>query len=123
MKNIFTGLSLLVSVLHFYFMALESYFWTKPLGMKVFRMTAEQAQSSKVLALNQGFYNGILAAGILWGLMKGQESVTVFCLVAILVAGIVGALSVNIKILFIQSVPALLALVVYFLLQNKSGTL
>lgn len=123
MKITFTALSLLVSAFHFFFMLLESFLWTKPLGLKVFRMTAEGAEASKVLAFNQGFYNGILAAGILWGILRGDTSITLFCLVAVVIAALVGGYSVSYRIFFIQGVPALLALIIYFLMNKQQVAL
>jgi putative membrane protein len=104
----------IVALLHLYFLALEMFFWTKPLGRRVFNLTPEFAQQSKALAANQGLYNGFLAAGLVWALAWGGRSgfyVAVFFLTCVIVAGIYGALTVNKRIFFIQAVPALLALI------------
>lgn len=102
----------LVALLHVYFLVLEMFLWDKPLGLKTFHMTAEKAQMTKVLAANQGLYNGFLAAGLLWGLMSGEAGVgiQIFFLTCVLVAGLYGAASVGYKILFIQALPAALGL-------------
>jgi putative membrane protein len=103
----------LVALLHIYFLVLEMFLWTKPMGLRVFNNTPEFAQASKVLAANQGLYNGFLAAGLVWGLLLGTAAgrpVLVFFLGCVVVAGVYGAISVSRKIFFVQAVPALLAL-------------
>ena len=102
----------IVALLHIYFLILEMFFWDKPLGLKVFKQTAESAAASKVLAANQGLYNGFLAAGLLWGLLLGSEGVQVkiFFLTCIAIAGIYGGISANRKILYVQALPAVVAL-------------
>jgi putative membrane protein len=99
---------LLVASLHVYILVLEMFFWDKPRGMKAFGLTPEFAVQSKVLAANQGLYNGFLAAGLFWGLYLGHagQSVKVFFLVCVLVAGLYGGLTANKRILFIQALPA-----------------
>ncbi|SMC20609.1 putative membrane protein [Andreprevotia lacus DSM 23236] len=108
-------LTALVALLHFYFLVLEMFLWTKPLGRKVFKLTPEFAEASKVLAANQGLYNGFLAAGLLWGLVQGGQPVTLFFLGCVIVAGVYGAATVGRKILFVQALPAALAMVVLLL--------
>ena len=78
----------LVAALHLYFLVLEMFLWTKPLGLKTFRLTPEFAQASKALAANQGLYNGFLAAGLLWGLSQGAtgHAVQLFFLGCVVVA-------------------------------------
>jgi len=111
MKIIFLILAGVVAFEHVYFLILEMFFWTKPKGMKAFGLSKEQAESSKVLAANQGLYNGFLAAGLVWGLISNKTDVIVFFLICVSVAGIYGAYSTKkIKLFYIQSVPALLAL-------------
>ena len=107
----------LVALLHVYFLVLEMFFWDKPLGLKTFRMTPEKAQITKVLAANQGLYNGFLAAGVLWGLSLGDggTSIKLFFLGCIIVAGLYGAITVGRKILFIQAAPAALGLLLLLL--------
>lgn len=107
----FAGLLTLVVVfLHFGFMALEMFFWQAPIGLKLFSMSAEVAAASQLLAFNQGVYNGILAVGLLWGLLSNNHGVKIFFLLAISVAGIVGGLSVKLSIIYVQALPAVLAL-------------
>ncbi|HSI54217.1 MAG: DUF1304 domain-containing protein [Ramlibacter sp.] len=103
----------LVALLHFYFLVLEMFLWTKPMGLKVFRNTPEFAEASKVLAANQGLYNGFLVAGLVWGLLLGATAgrpVLVFFLGCVIVAGVYGAITVSRRIFFVQAVPAILAL-------------
>lgn len=102
----------LVAALHGYFLVLEMFFWDKPLGRKVFRLTQEFATASKVLAANQGLYNGFLAAGLLWGLTQGPAgaAVKIFFLCCVIVAGVYGAVTVGMKILYVQALPAMVAL-------------
>ena len=102
----------LVAALHIYFLVLEMFLWTKPLGLKTFRLTPEFAQASKGLAANQGLYNGFLAAGLLWGLSQGGagHSVQLFFLGCVVVAGLFGAATVSRKIAYIQALPAALGI-------------
>ena len=113
--NILIGL---VALLHVYFLYLEMVVWDKPLGLKTFRLTPEFAAASRALALNQGLYNGFLVAGLIWGLWLGQAgfAIKVFFLGCVIVAGIVGALTVNRRIFFVQGVPAIVALAALILL-------
>jgi len=106
----------LVAILHIYFLVLEMFLWDKPAGLRAFGQTKEQAAATKVLAVNQGLYNGFLAAGLLWGIALGENGVDVkiFFLSCIVIAGIVGGITVSRKILFIQAAPAALALVLVF---------
>ncbi len=107
----------LIAVLHLYILVLEMFLWDKPAGLRAFGQSLAAAQASKVLAANQGLYNGFLAAGLFWGLWLGEAgfAVKVFFLVCVLLAGLFGAATASRKILFIQAVPAALALL--FLLQ------
>ena len=101
-----------VAALHLYFLVLEMFFWTKPLGRRAFGTTPEFAEKSKALAANQGLYNGFLAAGLAWGLYEGADGypVKVFFLGCVIVAGIFGAATASRKILWVQAVPGALAL-------------
>lgn len=104
-----------VALLHLYFLALEMFFWDQPLGRKVFKLTPEFAAASKMLAANQGLYNGFLAAGLIWSLILGGREgfhVAIFFLACVIVAGVYGALTVNKRIFFFQALPALVALAV-----------
>jgi putative membrane protein len=104
----------LVAVLHVYFLVLEMFLWDKPYGLKAFAMTPEKAAASKVLAMNQGLYNGFLAAGLAWGLVSGVFGVKVFFLACVIVAGLFGGLTASRKILYVQALPAALALGLLF---------
>lgn len=98
----------LVALLHYYFLVLEMFLWTKPRGRKIFGTTEEQANNSAVLAANQGLYNGFLAAGLLWGLGLGAGglSIKLFFLGCVLVAGTYGAATASLRILYVQALPA-----------------
>lgn len=102
----------LVALLHLWFLVLEMFLWTKPLGRRVFKLTEEKAQLTKALAANQGLYNGFLAAGLVWGLWLGVEGQAIrgFFLGCVIVAGVFGAATVGRKILFVQALPAAVAL-------------
>jgi putative membrane protein len=110
MPSVATALILLVALLHVYFLVLEMFLWTRPLGLKVFRQSAEKAEQSRVLAANQGLYNGFLAAGLAYGIATGSREFEVFFLACVIVAGIYGAATVSRRIFIVQAVPALLAL-------------
>jgi putative membrane protein len=109
----------LVALLHVYFLILEMFLWTKPLGLKTFRQTEEKARDSAVLAANQGLYNGFLAAGLIWGLVQGTPGfafqIKTFFLACVIAAGIYGAATVSRRILYVQAAPAALALVLVWL--------
>ena len=102
----------LVALLHLYFLVLEMFLWAQPLGLKVFRNSPEKAEMTKVLAANQGLYNGFLVAGLLWGLWLGGAGFQfkVFFLGCVIVAGVYGAWSVSSRILWVQAVPGAIAL-------------
>lgn len=123
LQNLLTGL---VALIHCYILVLESFLWKTAYGMKTFQLTPERAELTSVMAQNQGFYNGILAAGLIWsyfiGEQKWRKNVRLFFLFAVFTAGLVGAYTAMIKILYIQSVPALLAmLAVYFADRGKGN--
>jgi len=109
----------LVAALHVYFLILEMFLWTRPLGLKTFRNSPEKAADSVVLAANQGLYNGFLAAGLLWGLVQGTPSfafqIKMFFLLCVIIAGIYGAATVSRRILFVQAAPAAIALILLWL--------
>ena len=104
-------LTALVALLHAYFLVLEMFLWTKPLGLKTFRNSPEKAETTRVLAANQGLYNGFLAAGLLWALCTMQWNVVLFFLGCVVVAALYGAYSVNKRIFFVQGVPAIAAII------------
>jgi putative membrane protein len=109
----------LVAALHAYFLVLEMFLWTRPLGLKTFRNSPEKAADSAALAANQGLYNGFLAAGLVWGLVQGTPvfsfQIKTFFLLCVVVAGVYGALSVNRQILYVQAAPAAVALILLWL--------
>lgn len=99
-----------VAFLHLMFLVLEMFLWTKPFGRKTFGLTKELAEASASLAMNQGLYNGFLAAGLIWALVTGAFEVKVFFLVCVIVAGVFGAFTAKRTILFVQALPGALAL-------------
>jgi putative membrane protein len=108
----------LVGVLHVYFLVLEMFLWATPFGLKTFGRTKAQQEESKVLAANQGLYNGFLAAGLFWSLIAGPElamPVRCFFLGCVVVAGLYGGATVGRKILFLQALPAAVGLAVTWL--------
>jgi putative membrane protein len=119
MTYVANALVALVAALHFYFLVLEMFLWTKPAGLKAFGLTPEKAADSAVLAANQGLYNGFLAAGLVWGLFQGNPGfafqIKTFFLACVIIAGAYGAYSVSRKILFVQAVPAAIALILLYL--------
>lgn len=112
METAATVLVALVALLHLYFLVLEMFFWDKPAGLRAFGTTPKFAAESKTLAMNQGLYNGFLAAGLVWGLWLGDggTAVTLFFLACVLIAGIFGGLTVGRKILYVQALPAAIAI-------------
>lgn len=103
----------LVAIIHIYILVLEMFLWDTKTGRKAFNLTPEFARETRVLAANQGLYNGFLATGLLWGLWLGERGVQVcvFFLACVLVAGVFGAVTASRKILYVQALPALVALV------------
>jgi putative membrane protein len=112
MANLFVAL---VALLHVYFLVLEMFLWTKPVGLQTFHQSLAKAEESAVLAANQGLYNGFLAAGLVWGLVHPVPAfafqIKVFFLLCVIAAGLYGAFSVSKRILFVQALPAAIALV------------
>jgi len=108
-----------VAALHVHFLVLEMFLWTKPLGLKTFRNSIEKATESAVLAANQGLYNGFLAAGLVWGLFHPTPAfafqIKAFFLLCVIVAGIYGAATVSRRILYVQALPAAIALILLWL--------
>ena len=109
----------IVAVLHLYFLVLEMFLWTKPLGLKTFSQSQQKADDSAVLAANQGLYNGFLAAGLIWGLLNPEPGfgfqIKVFFLVCVIAAGLYGGYSVSTRIILVQALPAALALLFLYL--------
>lgn len=117
MSIVATVLIALVALLHVYFLVLEMFLWTKPLGLKTFRNTPEKAEITRVLAANQGLYNGFLAAGLVWAIVSHKSDVALFFLGCVIAAALYGAYSVNKRIFFIQGIPAIAAVAAVLLLQ------
>lgn len=112
MKRVATALVALVAIEHLYILVLEMFLWTKPAGLKAFGLTPEFAEQTAVLAANQGLYNGFLAAGLIWALLRKDEgtALRVFFLGCVIVAGVFGAVTAKPSILYVQALPALIAL-------------
>ena len=112
MSAIITILIVFVSFEHFYFLILEMFLWTTPKGIKTFGLKSKDfAKETKVLAANQGLYNGFLSAGLIWSLINKNLEISVFFLSCVIIAGIYGAYSTKkIRLFYIQSIPAIFAL-------------
>ncbi len=112
MTTLTTILIVFVAFEHFYFLILEMFLWTKPKGIKTFGLKSKEfAEETKVLAANQGLYNGFLSAGLVWSLILENLDISMFFLSCVIVAGIYGAYSTKkIRLFYIQSIPAIFAL-------------
>jgi putative membrane protein len=129
MERLMVAVAVVVALQHVAFFVLESFLWEKPIGMKVFRLTPERARITAPLAANQGVYNAFLAAGLFWGVATAvggglgyaefARMLIGFFLGCVAVAGIVGAMTVNRRILWVQAMPAILGLAL--LLATRSG--
>jgi putative membrane protein len=119
MRAIANALVMLVALEHFWFLVLEMFLWTKPVGLRTFRQSVEQAQATRELAANQGLYNGFLGAGLVWSLVASPPELAValkvFFLSCVVIAGVMGAVTVSWRILLVQAAPAALALVLTLL--------
>jgi putative membrane protein len=115
MKLLPAILVVFVAIEHLYFLILEMFFWTKPKGIKTFGLKSKEfAQDTKVLAANQGLYNGFLAAGLIWSLISKNIEFAMFFLICVTIAGIYGAYSTkNKRLFYVQAVPALLTLLAF----------
>lgn len=123
MKILATILTAFVAVEHIGILILEMFFWNHPVGQKMFNMTPEVSASSALLAMNQGLYNGFLAAGLFWGLLSGRQEIKLFFLGCVVVAGIFGGLTAKTSILVTQALPALIAFLLVWIAngQNKEA--
>ena len=110
-------LVVIVALLHVGFLVLEMFYWDHPVGRKRFGLTPEFSKASATLAANQGLYNGFLAAGLVWGLVSGDTSIKIFFLVCVLVAGVYGGFTAKRSILYIQALPALIALIFVYIVR------
>ena len=117
MNLLLTILIVFVAIEHFYFLVLEMFLWTKPKGIKTFGLESkEYAEKTKVLAANQGLYNGFLTAGLIWSIIIKDLNVAMFFLCCVAVAGIYGAYSTKkIRLFYLQAVPAIITLIVTLL--------
>ena len=122
MKKTATVLVALVAIEHIYILVLEMYLWTRPAGLRAFGLTPEFAEQTAVLAANQGLYNGFLAAGLIWSLLRKEDgfALRVFFLSCVIVAGVFGAITAKPSILFVQAAPALVALVATLLVRRQA---
>ena len=116
MDSLSIVLVLFIALQHFFFLYLEMFAWTKPLGRKIFKNSIEKAESTKLLAANQGLYNGFLAAGLIYSVLYpslhvGQD-IALFFLSCIVIAGLYGSYSVKKTILYIQALPAFITLLI-----------
>lgn len=103
----------LVALIHAGILVLEMFLWNTPYGQRSFGLTPDFAAQTAVLAANQGLYNGFLAAGLLWSLVAPKAlsvPLKVFFLGCVIVAGLFGAATAKGSILFVQALPAALAL-------------
>ena len=123
LKTVNNILITVIAIEHLVILALEMFLWKTPIGLKVFKLTPEIAETSAALAANQGLYNGFLAAGLFWGLLQKNKtfsfSINLFFLSCVLVAGIFGWLTVSKTIFFVQVLPATIALVILFVSRSK----
>ena len=111
MRLLANVLTFFVAISHVGILILEMFFWNNPIGQRIFLMTPEVAESSAVLAMNQWLYNGFLAVGLFWGLLKNRLDIKVFFLCCVVVAGIFGGITAKTSILFTQGLPALIAFI------------
>ncbi|PHR62619.1 MAG: hypothetical protein COA47_03475 [Robiginitomaculum sp.] len=108
-----------VAFSHFGFLVLEMFLWSKPAGQQIFGTTPEFAAESAALAANQGLYNGFLAAGLVWGLLAGRKDVKIFFLLCVIISGIFGGFTAKASILFVQALPAFIALALVWIASKK----
>ena len=122
LKKTATVLVALVAIEHIYILVLEMFLWTRPAGLRAFGLTPEIAEQTAVLAANQGLYNGFLAAGLIWSLLRKEDgfALRVFFLSCVIVAGVFGAITAKPSILFVQAAPALVALVATLLVRRQA---
>ena len=123
-KTLANTMVAIVALEHVGFLVLEMFLWTEPVGMRVFGLTPEFAAESAPLAMNQGLYNGFLAAGLVWGLVSKQNgfAIKVFFLACVIVAGIFGGLTAKATIIVVQGAPALVALGLLLLSRRRQSS-
>ena len=110
----------LVAIEHIGILVLEMFFWNHPVGHRIFGTTPDAAATSAVLAMNQGLYNGFLAAGLIWGLVADRRDVKIFFLICIVAAGIFGGLSAKTSILLTQALPAFIGVALIYLAPTEN---
>ncbi|WP_417478469.1 DUF1304 domain-containing protein [Maricaulis sp.] len=120
MKNLALFAALIVAALHIGFLVLEMVLWQGPIGLQVFDQDAAQAAQTAVLAANQGLYNGFLAAGLIWCVIRGNREFLRFFLLCVIAAGIYGGLTASFTILYIQAAPAVVALLLDLLRKREA---
>ena len=121
--NVLAGILVaLVAVAHLGFLVLEMFLWTTPYALKSFGMTEEFARASSILAANQGLYNGFLAAGLIWGLIARENgfAIKVFFLTCVILAGLFGAATAKMTILYVQALPGALALLLVLFVRRRA---
>ena len=108
-----------VALIHIYILYLEMVLWTSKKGIKAFGLKSKEfAEETKIMAANQGLYNGFLAAGLIWSILIKETSFALFFLICVFIAGIYGAYSTKQKkIVYIQSIPALIAIAFILMLK------
>lgn len=117
MESLSKVIILVVALEHLYFLYLEMFLWTKPKGIKIFGLKSKEfAEETKVLAANQGLYNGFLAAGLIFALILKDIHLALFFLICVILAGIYGAYSTTkIRLFYVQSIPAIIAVILIIL--------
>ena len=120
MKTIAIVLTLFVALEHLYFLILEMFLWATPKGIKTFGLKSKKfAEETKVLAANQGLYNGFLSAGLIYGVIQNEINTIIFFLICVTIAGIYGSYSTKkIRLFYVQGVPAMLALIFVIITNN-----
>jgi len=108
-KTVAAVLTALVALEHLGFLGLEMFAWTLPLGQAMFHTNPDFARATAALAANQGLYNGFLAAGLAFAMWRDDVALRLFFLGCVVVAGLFGAATAFIDILFVQALPAALA--------------
>lgn len=120
MEKLANLLTVLVAIEHIGILTLEMFFWDHPVGRRIFGMTPEISSASAVLAMNQGLYNGFLAAGLIWSLITSRREVTIFFLLCVITAGVFGGLTAKTSIILTQALPATIALAFVILSSNRN---
>jgi len=124
LRKLANAMVAIIAIEHVGFLVLEMFLWTEPVGMRVFGLTPEFAAESAPLAMNQGLYNGFLAAGLIWGLLSKENAfaIKVFFLICVIVAGVFGGLTAKATIVVVQGGPALIALVLLLLARRRRSS-